>query len=350
MTALCAVAGLVLLLALVVDVFSTVFVPRGAPGPVTRRFYSGVWSLVRRLASRADGSRRRRLLALGGPLLLPLTVALWALELVLGFTLVYVPLADGFSYPEGAASPPGELGTALYFSGYSATTLGVGDVYASGSLLRLLSVTEAALGFALFSVSIAYVLSVYNGLRSSTALALEISRYLGDQPLDVLSTACRVPAAEQELTSWLGTVGGSLSEVAQAQEQYALLSYFHIPDDPRALPLALGDLLEVVTVCRSLVNEDAAPSLVSGLATQAALRTGVAHVQERASTTEPRMAEAAVSADAREAAYECARDRLRELGVPLRPEPAARLAYLGLRASWDEQSLAMRKHFGYDVT
>lgn len=347
MTALSAVAGLVLLLALVTDVYSTVFVPRGAPGPMTRRVYSWLWSVVRRLATRIGGPRRRRLLAQGGPLLLPLTVALWALELVLGFALVYLPLADGFSYPEGSTSPPGAMGTALYFSGYSATTLGVGDIYASTSLLRLLSVTEAALGFALFSVSIAYVLSVYNGLRSSTSLALEISRFLGDEPLDVLASARRSSAAEQELTSWLGTVGGRLSEVAQAQEQYALLSYFHIPHDQRALPLALGDLLELVTVCRCLVQESTAPSLVGGLATQATLRTGVAHVQERATTTAPQMAEASVSAREREEAFQRAQDRLTALEVPLRTDPGARLDYLAMRASWDEQHQALRRHFGY---
>jgi hypothetical protein len=133
---------------------------------------------------------RRRLLAIGGPLLLPLTVLLWAVELVLGFALLYLPAAEGFFSPDPSGSAP--FVTALYVSGYSASTLGVGDVYPQTGALRLLTTTEAALGFAVFSVSIAYLLSVYGALRQSKALALEISRFLDlDHQPDGLQVLCR---------------------------------------------------------------------------------------------------------------------------------------------------------------
>lgn len=60
---------------------------------------------------------------------------------------------------------------ALYFSGAAASTVGIGDVYATTWALRLLAALEATWGFALFSVSISYLLSVYGGVRRTRSLA-----------------------------------------------------------------------------------------------------------------------------------------------------------------------------------
>ena len=92
MTVLFVLAGAAVLLLLLVDVVQTVFVPRGDAGPVTRRVHRAVWATGRH-AARSPRLLRRRLLGLVGPLLLPLTVLLWALELVVGFALVYLPLS-----------------------------------------------------------------------------------------------------------------------------------------------------------------------------------------------------------------------------------------------------------------
>jgi hypothetical protein len=150
--AVLALVGFAVLVLLLVDVVQTVFVPRGDAGPLTRRVHRAVWGAARRGVRR--GPRRRQVLALVGPVLLPLTVLLWAVELVVGFALVYLPLSERFVVPEEGGTPsPAAL--ALYVSGYSATTLGVGDVSAGDTLVRMLIVVEAACGFAVFSVGIA---------------------------------------------------------------------------------------------------------------------------------------------------------------------------------------------------
>ncbi len=169
-------AGLVLLGVLVVDVFGTVFVPRGGPGFVTSRLYRITGAGWKRAAARA-GRHRRRVLAPGGPVLLPLTVAVWVAELVAGFALVYLPVAEQFSVPQPQAAL--SWVSALDVSAYSATTFGVGDVYATTTSLRLLITLEAGLGFALFSISITYALSVYGALLRATALARACPEFRG---------------------------------------------------------------------------------------------------------------------------------------------------------------------------
>lgn len=340
------VAGALLLLLLVYDVFATVFVPRGGAGPVTQRVYDALWWAWRRAGDRLHGTRRRRFLALGGPVLLPLTVALWALELVLAFTLVYLPYAHAFQV-EGPVEVS-RLVRALYVSGISATTLGVGDVYPLLSPLRLLTTVEAALGFALFSASIAYVLSVYGALQQSTSLALEISRYIGtddhQDPVDVLIDAVRHDRGG-ELMTWVSSVASQVGQASQAEAQYPLTAYFHVPDDSRGLPQSIGSLLELLTVARALLDPQQHAALTQGRALGFAFRAASGHVCERATDLSAKAPEP--SDDERRARHDDARARLEQAGVALRPADQSCRDYVALRSTWDVAQLTMRSHFGY---
>lgn len=339
-------AGVALLLLLLVDVVQTVFVPRGDAGPLTRRVHRAVWATARRVVRR--GPRRRRLLGLVGPVLLPLTVLLWAVELVVGFALVYLPLHERFVVPEDGATP-GPAALALYVSGYAATTLGVGDISAGDTLVRLLVVLEAACGFAVFSVGIAYAMSVFSGLSMSTALAHEISTYLDTDELSILAAAARGgPADEQEPVTWLAGIAGRLAQVAQAQEQYALLTYFHVPDDARALPVAATRLLEVLTVARSLVDPASAPQLTEGPTVRFASRTLVAHVRGRAQAVGGAPEPAPRAQQERDRSCARALAGLRAADVPLRTGGRPQERYDELRAEWDGASSVLLRHFGYD--
>jgi hypothetical protein len=181
------VAGIALLTGVALDVFSTVFVPRRGAGWSTSRLYAGAWKIWTAVAC-AGGRRRRRLLALAGPVLLPLTVIFWVAQVTVGFALIYLPFIDQFSVPPQEGRP--SWVSVLYVSAYSTTTLAVGDIYASTGGLRLLITLQAASGFALFSIAITYLLSVYNALQRATALALAVTCYVGreadEDPVDLI--------------------------------------------------------------------------------------------------------------------------------------------------------------------
>jgi hypothetical protein len=343
-----ALAGVVVLGLLVTDVFFTVFVPRGHPGPLTRWVYRWVWQAWHQVCRRARGARRRRLLALCGPLLLPLTIAVWSIELVLGFALIYLPLADDVA--SSGDETVSRVVAALYLSGYSATTLGVGDVYAQSTVVRLLSVVEAASGFALFSVAVTYLLSVYNALQRSTALALEVSRDLGtrDDALDVV-VAMVDAGRSDDLDRWFGGVSSRLAETAQAQAQYPLLEYFHVPDDDRALPVALAEMLEVVTVTRALVAPERFPALADWPSARLAFDTASAHLHDRARMVAvgPQTADPVSDSDRRRRFLQAQR-HLQDAGVPLRPHADAEQRYLAMRAQWDDAARLVLAHFGYE--
>jgi hypothetical protein len=341
--------GSLLLVVLVVDVLLTVFVPRGGPGAVTSSAYRLAWSLWRRAAGRVPARRRRRFLSLGGPALLPLTVLLWAGELVLGFALLYLPFSDRLVYPDGER-PLDAFSGALYLSGYSATTLGVGDVHPDDALVRLLTTAQAGLGFALFSVSIAYLLSVYGALQRSKELALEVSQYLGlAEGADSVDALVQTVSEEHEdeLAAWLSQVTSRLISATEAQEQYPLVQYFHVPEDRRALTLTLPVLLELLTVCRSLLDPVRFPRLAEGRSTGFSMRTLSWYLDRHADRVRSSRSAHAPGDPQRRARHDRARRRLAAAGMGLRSPDDSWERYRTLHAEWDGDDVVLRQHYGY---
>src|SRR3989304_9876505 len=90
----------------------------------------------------AHPSRRESYLSLYAPLALMLLLATWAAGLILGFGMMHWGLGAHLSGPQPG---PGFL-TALYFSGTTLFTLGLGDISPTTGAGRFLTVIEAGVG------------------------------------------------------------------------------------------------------------------------------------------------------------------------------------------------------------
>ena len=245
--------GVLLLLLLALDVFFTVFHPQGRGGPVNRRVSHLIWSAARSRGQRPGGSKRDGMLALAGPTIVVTALFVWVLLLVTGFTLIFYPWVETFLVSPGTMRSP--WAEALYYSAYTAATLGFGDVVANSEALRLITVLEAFGGFALLSVSITYFLAVYRELIAMQSLAANISGLLGAGETQVLEfTRAEGYGA---LARWCEHFARDLSKVLLAHFQYPALHYFRAPSNSRALPVQLGALLRL----RSRVAEAEEPAL-----------------------------------------------------------------------------------------
>ena len=347
MTVIAFVVGLILLLVLIADVHSTVFVPRGSAGPVTRRLYSWSWQVWMRIGDHWSGEKRRGWLAQLGPILVPLTVVVWAIQLVLSFALMFVPWVADFQISPAEAGPMEEWALLLYYSGYSATTLGVGDVTPDGTVPRLLAVAEAGFGFALFTAAVTYLLSVYNALNTSTSLALAAARFMGRRegrgPVALLiETTCANATAD--LGDWLGRMAFDLAALVEFRGQYPLLHYFHEPNDDRAMPIVLSDLLELTALCQAMLDAERYPTLAEGPTVKAVDRIGRQYLV--ASEVSP-------SSDGKEFERErrrrftFARREMEAAGLSLREDEEARSIYSDITCHWDAADNRMRKRLGY---
>ncbi|HEY9401516.1 MAG TPA: potassium channel family protein, partial [Pyrinomonadaceae bacterium] len=167
------VAGLFLLLFVAYDVYATILDASGRAGPLSGWLNRGVWAVARTLAFRFSRNRRHRLLNLVGPMLMPTLIILYLLLLVGGFALIYLPRMPA----EFNVDPPRDTAhwiESLYFSGVTLTTLGYGDITPRTLFTRFFALVEGASGFALISLAVTYLITVYSALERKRVIALSL--------------------------------------------------------------------------------------------------------------------------------------------------------------------------------
>ena len=156
-----AIAGILSILAILLDAFETVVLPRRVRRSfrISSWFYRRTWIPWREIAQRIPGqSRRENFLGYFGPLSLIFLLALWAAGLIFGFAFLQYGAGEHFRY----GGEPITFGLLVYHSGETFFTLGYGDVIPSSGVARALAVTEAGLGFGFLAVVIGYLPTIYS--------------------------------------------------------------------------------------------------------------------------------------------------------------------------------------------
>jgi hypothetical protein len=244
-----AVAGVVLIIAVLADAFKAMVLPRRVRRVfVVRLFYRVSWTVWRRLAAlMPPGRRRHGLLSIFGPLMLLALVALWAFGLIAGFALLHwsldTPLSDTGAGPLGY----------LYFSGTTFFTLGYGDMVPTGAAGRALSVIEAGLGFGFLALVISYLPVLYQAFSRREVI------------ISLLDARAGSPPTAGEL---LRRVGGNLTksgpplaewerwaaELLEAQLSYPVVSFYRSQHDNQSWVGALTVILDTSALMISQVD------------------------------------------------------------------------------------------------
>lgn len=173
MLALAAICGILIILAVLLDAFETVVLPRRVQRTfrLTSWFYRTTWRPWIRLSRyiRSD-KRREAFLSYFGPISILLLLGFWAAGLIFGFALVQYGTGEHLRL----GGEPISFGILLYHSGETFFTLGYGDIVPVSPLSRILAVTEAGMGFAFLGVVIGYLPVVYQAFSTRE---LEISLF-----------------------------------------------------------------------------------------------------------------------------------------------------------------------------
>ncbi len=258
MTSFLTIAGVVLILITLRDVFHTLWHPSGF-GTLSRLVFTLVWRLAKL------GSRRRSA-QLAGPFGVVGTLAAWTLLVVMGFGLLYLPrMPGGFTF--GSSLIPevsSDVVASLYLSSVALTTLGIGDIQPATPGLRLLVPTEALLGFLLLTVGISWILQLYPALIRRRALARRITTMSRHRAADVVERG-EVSVAVAHLES----VRGDLATVEMDLMQYGESYYFREVSPDLSLAAALPHVMELVAAGGRSASADvqnAALMLGDGLA------------------------------------------------------------------------------------
>ena len=177
-------AGFTLIVAGLVDMTQSVLVPRGGGGFLTSWLLRRETALFAQISQNLGQPRLRRL---SGPTLTVSVLACWFGLVWIGLALVCWPMLGGAVQASNGPTPR-SFTTALYQAGFNLTTLGTGDLVPKSPAARMLTVFSSATGFALLTLSLSYITSVYQAVRERCDLAEQLDLRTGrtGEPRDLL--------------------------------------------------------------------------------------------------------------------------------------------------------------------
>ena len=225
------ICGLLLIMFTLRETFRDLFQPSGS-GSLSAFVGRRIFSLAKRY---------RSLVQPAGALAVLLTITSWTCLVALGFALLYWPgMPESFKLPEGERTDLlSRFGLALYFSFEALATLGQGDVTAKVAWIRMLSITEALLGFSLLTASISWIVLIYPALGRMRTLA----RFAADLKDAEERTGIDLLTGDAE-----ELVGGLTQDLIRTRVDFIhfpLIYYFYAGSDRAALPEAVAHLLDV---------------------------------------------------------------------------------------------------------
>lgn len=258
MRVLIGAAGVIFIWIVVLDAFETIVLPRRVTRRfrLTKMFYQATWLPWSAIARRMRGKKRREsFLSFFGPLLLLALLTVWAIGLVIGFSLLHWALGSQLNVPAEATT----FGTYLYMSGVTFFTLGFGDVTPTASLGRVVTVIEAGLGFGFLAVVIGYLPVLYQSFsRREVNISLLDAR--AGTPPSAAELLRRHSEGEdmKELGQLLGDWEHWAAELMESHLSYPVLCWFRSQHDNQSWLASLTTVLDACALV--IVGVDGASS------------------------------------------------------------------------------------------
>lgn len=240
------IAGCALIVMVLWETFETIVLPRRVTRQIrfTRLFYRSTWLPWAALANSFSNKKRREsLLSFYGPISLLLLLAIWALMLVVGFALVHFGAGSVFH----GAVYPNRFGNALYMSGSTIFTLGLGDVTPASSLARFITVLEAGIGFGFLALVIGYLPVIYQSF-SRREMTISLLDARAGSPATALELLRRHagPQGTQALFRVLEDWERWSADLMESHLSYPVLGFFRSQHDNQSW---LGSLTAILDVC-----------------------------------------------------------------------------------------------------
>lgn len=267
-------AGVLLILVGLLDVFSTVLHYDGF-GFLSSRLYERIFGAVR-LATRPLPRKYRAFgLSMAAPIMVPVTITVWIFLVSLGYALIYLYGMRNGDFALSVSRLEPSFAEAFYFSGTAISTLGLGDVTPTGGVYQALTISEALIGFGILTLSITYVLGVYNVLQRLGVISAGLYHQAQDtgDPWSIL--APHFPGGQHRgLESHLMSLHRGLVEVYEGIRQYPIVYYYHSRRAYRSLPFTFRMVGGMAGALRWGLPEDHPagqtpwlPTLITGLDT-----------------------------------------------------------------------------------
>ena len=251
-----ATGGLLLLVAVLFDIFLTVVVPRRVPraGYLLRfsgYLVPGLWSVWRWIGLRqASADRREAILGSFGALMIIVLLVAWIAGLVVGYGLLLDALRDQ------VRPQPETLDAALYFAGTALLTLGFGDFVAMGALARMITLAAAATGLGVFAVVITLLFTLFGSFQRREVAVVVLEAGAGAPPsgvtlLETYAMAGILGDLSQVFREWQAWS----AEVLDSHLAYPILAYFRSSHDNDSWISSLGAVMDAATLVLTTIED-----------------------------------------------------------------------------------------------
>jgi hypothetical protein len=276
--------------AVFLDAFQTIILPRRATGRfrITRMFLVATWRPWKAFAVRTRNVRtREQIYSVYGPLSLILLLLLWALLLILGFALFYFALGTPFTDVMGVQTAAGlsKFRTALYVSGTTMFTLGLGDVVPHSIGARTLIIFESGVGLGFVALVIGYLPVLYQAFsRREVSIALLDARAGSPPTAAELLRRHGFEGGEEALIDLLEEWERWSAEILESHISYPILCYYRSQHDNQSWLSALVAILDTCALLISVLEGPASrqAQLTFLMARHALIDLGnVFHIQEQ---------------------------------------------------------------------
>jgi len=238
-------AGVILVLTVIFDVFETMVLSRRVSRRVriTTLFYRLTWPAWRAAARRfPPGNRRENFLTIYGPASLLLLIVCWAFGLLVAFALLHAGLDPTLRTADGQQG----FAVALYMSGTTLFTLGLGDVASHGVAGRVLTVLECGMGLGLLTLVISYLPALSQAFSAREVRISLLDARAGSPPTAMeLLLRHRGDASGESLAQLLREWERWSAELLESHVSFPVLAYYRSQHDNQSWVAALTAVLDV---------------------------------------------------------------------------------------------------------
>ena len=245
-------AGVVVIVVVASDIFRSLLVPRASSrrfrlGPILTAALFPLWQAIADRVPNADA--RQPLRASLAPLMLVLSLFIWAALLIFGFALIFWSERAGFE------SRLSGFPDALYAAGLAFTTLGGADIVSDDSA-RLTIVACGLAGFATVTVVATFLISIQSGFGRRETLVLRLEAHVTLPPT---GTAILETYAREHIVERLGPFFDAwetwAAEVAISHRAFPVLIFFRSNDSRCEWLTALGAVLDAAALLDTVLAE-----------------------------------------------------------------------------------------------
>ncbi len=258
------IIGIIIILITLVDAFEAIIMPRRVTRRLrlTRLAIRGVWWIWSRATYRlpGDGDRegvtiRDRVLAVFGPLMLLSLIIIWAAMLILGFAMVIWGAHATTTAGHGTT-----FGSAIYVSGTTYFTLGLGDVTPTSTAGRVIMVVEAGTGFIFLALIIGYIPPIISRFGDRETEITLLDARAGSPPSAVeLLRRLHGPDCREMLDSYLRDWERWTAGLLESHLSYPILSYFRSQHERQSWLATLTLVLDTCALLLVGIEDDAGP-------------------------------------------------------------------------------------------